>query len=135
MFSIAKHHPYISYHSTIMRHIQAVSPLMVAASGAGSTRQAPHRSTMQRFLMRTKVTMLFLMSLLVILRITLQLVTILISSMRTMTAHCRGCENMNTAPLVRSEAGEAAMLILELQTNHRRSFHNHRGGLLLVESA
>ena len=100
-----------------MRHIQAVSPLMVAASGAGSTRQAPHRSTMQRFLMRTKVTMLFLMSLLVILRITLQLVTILISSMRTMTAHCRGCENMNTAPLVRSEAGEAAMLILELQTN------------------
>ena len=92
---------------------------MVAASGAGSTRQAPHRSTMQRFLMRTKVTMLFLMSLLVILRITLQLVTILISSMRTMTAHCRGCENMNTAPLVRSEAGEAAMLILELQTNVR----------------
>ena len=90
---------------------------MVAASGAGSTRQAPHRSTMQRFLMSTKVTMLFLMSLLVILRITLQLVTILISSMRTMTAHCRGCENMNTAPLVRSEAGEAAMLILELQTN------------------
>ena len=112
-----------------------VSPLMVAASGAGSTRQAPHRSTMQRFLMRTKVTMLFLMSLLVILRITLQLVTILISSMRTMTAHCRGCENMNTAPLVRSEAGEAAMLILELQTNHRRSSHNHEEGLILVESA
>ena len=54
---------------------------MVAASGEGRMRQAPQRSTMQRFLIMTKVTMLFLMSLLMILMMTLQLAMMLMSRM------------------------------------------------------
>ena len=74
------------------------SPLMVAASGEGRIRQAPQRSTMQRFLIMTNVTMLFLMSLLMILMMTLQLVMMLIRRMTTMTPHWSGCENRNTGP-------------------------------------
>ena len=74
--------------------------MIVAARGAGSMRQAPQRSTMQRFLMIMNVTMLFLMSLLMILMMTLQFVTILMRRMKMMMLHCRGCEKIKTAPLV-----------------------------------
>ena len=62
-------------------------PLIVANKGAGRIKQAPHRSTMQRFLIMINVTILFLISLLMILMITLQLVRTLTSSMSRMTAH------------------------------------------------
>ena len=84
--------------SHMLFNLNINSPLMVAASGEGRIRQAPQRSTMQRFLIMTNVTMLFLMSLLMILMMTLQLVMMLIRRMTTMTPHWSGCENRNTGP-------------------------------------
>ena len=82
---------------------------MVAANGEGRMRQAPQRSTMQRFLIMTKVTMLFLMSLLMILMMTLQFAMMLISRMTTMTPHCSGWENRNTGPEVLVDSEEKKM--------------------------
>ena len=87
---------------------------MVAASGEGRMRQAPQRSTMQRFLIMTNVTMLFLMSLLMILMMTLQLVMMLIRRMATMTPHWSGCENRNTGPDV--------LIVSEVRIFCRKSF-------------
>ena len=50
-------------------------------------RQAPKRSTIQRFFIITNVTILFLMSLLMILMMTLQLAIILIMRMTKITPH------------------------------------------------
>ena len=58
---------------------------------------------MQRFLIMINVTILFLISLLMILMITLQLVRTLTRSMRMMTADCAGWEMIKTGPLVLTE--------------------------------
>ena len=79
---------------------------MVAANGDGRIRQAPQRSTIQRFLMMTNVTILFLMSLLMMLMMTLQLVMMLTRRMTTMTPHWSGCEKRKTGPEVLMVSGE-----------------------------
>ena len=58
---------------------------------------------MQRFLIMINVTILFLISLLMILMIMLQFVRTLTRSMRTMTADWAGCEMIKTEPLVLAE--------------------------------
>ena len=80
-------------------------PFTVATRGAGSTKQAPHRSTMQRFLIMTNVTMLFLISLLMIFMITLQLVRTLARIISAITPHWKGLEKIKTAPLVLTGPG------------------------------
>ena len=97
------------YYSALISLLILIIPLIVAANGAGRIRQAPHKSTMQRFLIMTKVTILFLISLLMMLMITLQLVIILTRRMKTITLHCKGWEKRKTAPLVLTCSGERIM--------------------------
>ena len=61
---------------------------------------------MQRFLIMINVTILFLISLLMILMITLQFSEKLRRSIMMMTAHWTGCEMIKTGPLVLAEPEE-----------------------------
>ena len=68
------------------------SPLKVAARGTGRMSIAPTVSTIQRFLINTKLTILLLISLLRMLSTMLMLVTTVMKRMIKMTEHCRACK-------------------------------------------
>ena len=69
---------------------------MVAMKGTGKISTAPHKSTMQRCLVRMKLIISDLTLLLLILKIMLQLHIIVTRKMRMITQHWRGLEMIIT---------------------------------------
>ena len=67
-------------------------PLKVAARGTGSMSIAPTVSTMQRFLIKRKLTICLLISLFRILSTMLMLVTTVMKRMMRMSEHWRACK-------------------------------------------
>ena len=78
------------------------SPWIVAARGTGRINKAPTRSTIQRFLMRTKLTILLLISQLLMFMMTPQLNKTVIRMMLIIREHWNAWEMMKTLPEVSS---------------------------------